>query len=602
MAHEPFPCPCCGGAFDGFLKASGKPLETLGQPDVTLDRRAFLAAATAATGLAAAGPARVAAQGAPATVFAGGTILTVDAAFSEAEALAIRGNRIIAVGSLDEVRAVAGADAVEIDLAGRTMLPGFIDPHTHVVSGSAVDGIMENVGMARFATAAEVLDHLRAKVAVTPPGEWVLGRNYDPSLQEGFDALTFAELDAISTEVPIFLMNASGHLAYANRKAFEAAGIPEDVVDPPGAEYVRDADGHLTGVIKNNVAFVPVVSAAPAMARLDPVSALIGLLDTWSALGLTTVSELALGTLSSSVQDAQIMFAAARSGRLKARIRAYPFYTIGAAEWDAAGLGPGSGDALARIAGYKLVADGSNQGFTGFQREPYLNSDSRGAPYMTQEEMTATALDRASKGWQLALHGNGDAGIDMVLDACTAVRDAGIDMGQVRARIEHCSMLHDDQIARMKDLGVSASFLIGHVHFWGVWMRDRVFGPERVMHLGRLHSVEKAGIGYTLHSDFMVTEPDPLHMIQMAVTRRTWREPDFVLNPDERVSVESAIRALTSEAAWQLHSEHEIGSLEPGKFADLVILETDPRGVAPDDIGAIRVTETWMDGQRVYAA
>ncbi|WP_366942782.1 amidohydrolase family protein [uncultured Paracoccus sp.] len=233
---------------------------------------------------------------------------------------------------------------------------------------------------------------------------------------------------------------------------------------------------------------------------------------------------------------------------------------------------------------------------------PVEEIHSRGSPYMTPAEMTATALDRASKGWQLALHANGDAGIDMVLDACAAVRDAGIDMRAVRARIEHCSMLHDDQIARMKDLGVSASFLIGHVHFWGVWMRDRVFSPERVQHLARLHSVEEAGVGYTLHSDFMVTEPEPLNMIQMAVTRSTWKEPGFVLNPAERVSVVSAIRALTSEAAWQLHSEHEIGSLEAGKFADLVILDQDPREVQPEAIGGIRVSETWMDGRKVHAA
>jgi len=194
------------------------------------------------------------------------------------------------------------------------------------------------------------------------------------------------------------------------------------------------------------------------------------------------------------------------------------------------------------------------------------------------------------------------AGIDMVLDTCQALHDEGIDMARVRPRIEHCSMLHDDQIARMKTLGVSASFLIGHVHFWGVWMRDRVFGPERVNHLCRCRSVEDAGVGFTLHSDFMVTDPDPLHLIQMAVTRTTWKEPDFVLNPAERITVEAAIRALTSEAAWQLFSEHEIGSLEAGKLADFVILEKDPRKVSPDAIRDIRVLETWMDGERVYAA
>jgi predicted amidohydrolase YtcJ len=133
-------------------------------------------------------------------------------------------------------------------------------------------------------------------------------------------------------------------------------------------------------------------------------------------------------------------------------------------------------------------------------------------------------------------------------------------------------------------------------------MRDRVFGPERVQRLGRLRSSEQAGVGYSIHSDFMVTDPEPLHMIQMAVTRRTWKEPAFVLNPAERVSVESAIRAITAEAAWQLSSEHEIGSLQVGKLADMVILDQDPRKVPVDKIRSIRVLETWMDGEQVYAA
>jgi predicted amidohydrolase YtcJ len=556
----------------------------------------------AAAGLGATFAGTTFAQDTPTMIFIGGTILTVDRDFSEAEAMAIRGNRIIAIGAEADVRAAAGESATVFNLDGKVMLPGFVDPHTHVVAGAIVDGIMDYVGMARFATTQEVLDHLKAKTQETPDGEWIMGRNFDPAVQAGPDALTFAELDAVSTTIPIFILNASGHLAYANSKAFEAAGIPADVVNPPGAEFVRDTSGKLTGTIKNNVAFVRILEKSPAMVRAEPVSALIGLLADWGRLGLTTVSELSLGALTQSPADLAIMTAAAKSGQLTARIRAYPFYTLSTEAWDAAGVKPGDGDAIARVAGYKLVADGSNQGFTGLQREPYLNSDSRGSPYMTVEELKEIAVDRAGKGWQLAIHGNGDAAIDNVLDACQAVRDAGLDMSNVRARIEHCSMLHDDQIARMKNLGVSASFLIGHVYYWGVWMRDSVFGPERVQQLVRCQSTENAGIGFTLHSDFMVTDPNPLHMIEMAVTRRTWKEPDFVLNPDERISVETAIRAITSEAAWQLFSEHEIGSLEIGKLADLVILDRDPRKVDPDKIKDIKVVETWMDGERVYEA
>ena len=537
------------------------------------------------------------------TVFTGGTVLTVDDDFSEAEAIAIHGNRILAVGTDAQVRKAAGDGAKVVDLEGKVVLPGFIDPHTHVVAGSIVDSVMDYVGMARFQTTDEVLAYIKERAAETPAGEWLVFRNFDPAVQDGLDKLTFAELDPISTDHPIVVLNASGHLAYANSKAFDVSGVTKDVENPPGGEFVRDADGNLTGFMKNNVAYMKVTSNYPGIVDAEPVEALIGLLDTWGAVGLTTVSELSLGALSQTPADAQVMAAAAQTGRLKARIRAYPFYTLGADAWDEAGVSQDDGNELVRIAGYKLVADGSNQGFTGLQREPYLGTeDDRGLAYMSPEELTAAALERARKGWHLAIHGNGDAAIDNILDTCEALVEAGIDLSKVRPRIEHCSILHDDQIARMKKLGVSASFLIGHVHYWGVAMRDEVFGEKKAQLLDRCRSVEKAGVGFSLHSDFMVTDPDPLHMIQMAVTRKTWKEPDYVLAPQEKISVESAIRALTSEAAWQLFSEHEIGSLEPGKFADLVILGKDPRSVNSDAIKEIKVLETWMGGKQVYQA
>ncbi|MEM8997464.1 MAG: amidohydrolase [Acidobacteriota bacterium] len=570
-----------------------------------LGRRDFLKGSAAAVGLAmvptAARPAEVK-KTERTTLFRGGTILTVDADFSEAEALAVRGEKILAVGAEKAVREVAGPDAEVVDLAGKTLLPGFIDAHTHVVAGSIVDSLMDYVGVARFETADEILAHVKATAARTPAGEWLAFRNYDPAIQAGPAALGFAELDAASREHPVFVMNASGHLAYANRKAFAAAGIPDDVENPTGGEFVRDAEGRLTGVMKNNVTFTLVASHNPAMAKADPISGLIALLEKWSQFGLTTVSELSLGGLSQSPADVGIMAAAAKTGRLKARIRAYPFYTIGTEAWDRAGVEPGDGTPMARVTGYKLVADGSNQGFTGLQRKPYLHSDDHGLAYMSPEELTRTALDRARKGWQLAIHGNGDAGIDNILDTCQVLEDAGVDMSKVRVRIEHCSILHDEQIARMKALQVSASLLIGHVYYWGVAMRDEVFGEEKVQLLDRCRSLEKAGVGFSLHSDFMVTDPVPLHMIEMAVTRKTWKEPDYVLAPQERISVESAIRALTSEAAWQLFSEHEVGSLEPGKYADLVVLDADPRRVEPDAIKDIEVLETWMNGDQVYSA
>ena len=603
MPHDTYDCLCCSPLVSQLLGSA--PATPTGPRDpARLSRRDFHRVVTVAGAAllfpaCSSQPAR-ARDAKTARVFTGGTILTVDKDFSEAQAVAVRGNKILAVGSKAEVLQAAGSDAEVVDLEGRIMLPGFVDPHTHMLTGSLIASMMEYVGVTKFSTTAEALEHLRKLAADKQPGEWIVGRNFDPSLQTGPEALTFKELDAVSTEHPVFVLNSSGHLAYANRAAFRAAGIDESVENPEGAEFVRDEAGKLTGTMKNNTAFLKVWKHYPGMSKADPAKSLVQLTREFAKVGLTTLSDLAMGVLSGPPDWKSYQRAAAR-GELQARMRVYPFYTIDEA-WDEAGVKPGDGDAMVRIAGFKLIADGSNQGFTGLQREPYLDSDSVGLEYTSTEELTRFIMKRGGQGWPLAIHGNGDKAIDNILDALDNARSKGLDVAALRPRIEHCSILHDDQIARMKQLGVSASFLIGHVHFWGVAMRDTIFGEAKAKLLDRARSCEKAGVGFTVHSDFFVTDPNPLHMIEMAVTRRTWKEPDYVLAPDERISVESAIRTLTSEAAWQLGSEHEVGSLEAGKLADFVILDKDPRSVPPDTIKDIRVLETWMDGQQTFSS
>jgi predicted amidohydrolase YtcJ len=200
----------------------------------------------------------------------------------------------------------------------------------------------------------------------------------------------------------------------------------------------------------------------------------------------------------------------------------------------------------------------------------------------------------------VVVHANGDQAIDNVLAAFEAAGAAGLDPASARCRIEHCSILHDEQIRRIQDLGLSPSFLIGHVYWWGQAFRDEIFGPEKAAKLDRAAACEAAGIRWTIHSDEPVTEMNPLRCIENAVTRSLWRDPDHPLAPDEAVPVEVAIRAMTRDAAWQCHSDHEVGSLEPGKLADFVILDADPRKVEADQIGRIRVLETWVDGVRVF--
>jgi predicted amidohydrolase YtcJ len=535
-------------------------------------------------------------------IFHGGTIMTVDKDFSEAEAIAIEGKKIVAVGTLKEVKSKVGDNIEMVNLQNKVMLPGFIDPHAHVLSFAPVRFLTENIGATNFKTTDEALSYLKEKALELEQDEWLLASNWDPSIQEGVPALTFKELDDVSKDHPVFVLNTSGHLAYVNSKAYEAAGIPEDIENPPGAEYVRDANGKLNGVIKNNVAFFPIWLANPAAAKMDLTKALISLLNEFNQYGVTTTSEFSLGATTQSAAEADLLFAASERDGFSARVMAYPYYPINE-EWDKAGTKMYDGNDLAKIVGFKLIADGSNQGFTGLQREAYhchSQMGNLGVEYMSVEEMMTIAEQRVKQGWHLALHGNGDKAIDNILTVMQQLKDKGYDLASVRPRIEHCSILHDDQIQKMKELGVSASFLIGHVHYWGTFMRDRVFGHEKVQLLDRCASVEKEGISYTLQSDFSVTEPDMLKLVEIAVTRTTFKEPDYVLAPQECISVESAIRAITSEAAWQLMSENEIGSLETGKYADFVILEKDPRKVDPSNISEIAVLETWMNGKRVY--
>jgi len=495
----------------------------------------------------------------------------------------------------------AGPNATMVDVSGKTVLPGFIEPHMHFALLGAI-GHWPDLGVLNYPTMPDALAALKKVARATPAGRWVEARQIDPSLQVGGDP-TVTVLDRISASQPIFLLNASGHLAYCNSKLLQLAGITKDTPDPPGAAYVRFPDGRPNGVMQGQGAFLPILMKnRPLMKHLQTgfVQGCIRVSEEASAFGITTLCDQATGGLAGAADlDAYRQMYA--SGRMKTRLRASLFYAR-EDEWNKAGVKFGDGDAMFRLVGWKVIADGSNQGFTGYQREPYLNSTERGLPYITPEMLTDIVLRQGRNGWQLVIHGNGDAAIDSILDSVGAAARAGVDVKKLRIRIEHCSILHDDQIARIKEYGISPSFLINHVYFWGKAFRDDVFGLQKASLLARCASVEKAGIVWTTHSDAPVTSFGNLHMIQTAVMRNLWKQPGFVLAPEERVSVETAIRAVTSNAAWQCHSDHEFGSLEPGKLADFVVLDRDPRKVSPASIRNIRVLQTWMDGRRVYPA
>jgi len=541
-------------------------------------------------------------EGGNVTVLRNGIVLPVDLPFSQHTALAIQGGRVLAVGSDAEVWRTAGRGARVIDLAGRTVLPGFIEPHMHFALLAGL-GHLHDIGPFQRPTFDDALDaitEIREEAAKGGPDEWVMGRQFDPILLQPPRDLTTRDLDPIVPDRPAFFLNASGHIAYVNSRTLELAGLDRASTDPHGGEYGRYDDGEINGVLFGQAAWLPILFLNPSIVnRMQDgfVEAGVGVGTQAAQLGVTTLCDMATGALSGAGELAlyREMYA---EGLMKARIRAY-LYQPGGPWFDEAGIRPGDGDALMRVAGFKIVTDGSNQGFTGRQREPYVGSESVGLFYVEPDDLRAWVLERAGQGWPLAIHANGDAAIDAALDAMDAAVAAGVDVRSLRCRIEHCSILHDDQIARMQEHGMVPSFLINHVHYWGHVMRDQVFGPDKVQLLDRCASVERAGLNWVMHSDAPVSPLGPLHMIRVAVERDLWKESGTILAPSERVSVEAAIRSMTRNAAWASHDD-ELGSLTPGKRADFVVLEDDPRAVEPTAISDIVVSETWMDGNRVF--
>lgn len=573
-AADPFACPCCANVFQHVLRATGIDLAAHGR--------------SVTTGEATPGGS---------FLLTNARVITMNPDVPQAEAMWVQDGRIRWIGQSQDAPPEAADDEL-VEGQGKVVLPGFIDPHMHLAPLAMLHSF-ENVGPFRFATTEQALAHLRGVAAKTPAGDWVVGRQFDPSLQEGPDYLTRDLLDEVSSDHPIFIYNASLHLAYCNSAALELAGVTAETPDPHGAEIGRTADGTPNGVLKAGPAMALVARYNPYTKQTNLGDACLQVFKHANTLGITTLCDQGTG-LFQGVKELDLYQGLRDSNAMSVRFR----YSLGQAiaeRWDEVGARWGSGDEWLRCTGWKIVSDGSNQGRTGLQREPFLDSEERGIAYIDTDELNEAVLKRLRGGWAVCVHANGDAAIDRVLDAFELAAQAGLDPAAQRCRIEHCSILHDEQIERMAKLGLSPSFLIGHVYYWGQAMIDDVFGLEKTSLLDRTGTCEAKGIRWTIHSDDPVTEMNPLRCIENAVTRKMWRS-DELLSAEECVSVDAALRAMTIDAAWQCHSDHEVGSLEVGKYADFVVLESDPREVATDTIADIAVLETWVDGNRVFAA
>lgn len=536
-------------------------------------------------------------------VFLGGTVITMDRETPEASAVAIRGDRIVAVGSDEAVSDYIGDGTRVTALEGRTLLPGFIDAHSHLLFNGMVLSRFVNltsppVGEVR--SIDDIVDELKARAAQTPPGEWVIGFGYDDTLVGEHRHPTREELDRVSTKHPVWISHVSGHMGVGNSLALAAGNISAETPEPEGGVIHRDPEtGEPTGLLEEAAAMGPVLQHVfGGLGPEDALKAVAAAQRDYASQGITTAQD---GGASRETLGALAL--ARAKGALKTRVVAYPTIDVTLAILAGEYEIPFEDDNMLKAGATKLFSDGSIQGYTGYLGQHYHvprdpeHPEYRGYPQVSREKLVEQVKAVHASGRQFAIHGNGDAAIDDILHA---VEQAQADTPRDDARpvVIHSQMAREDQLDKMAELGVIPSMFNMHTYYWGDRHRDIFLGPERAARISPAKSAAARGIPFTFHADTPVVPMEPLRMLWSGVTRTT--SSGKVLGPEQRVSARQALRALTIDAAYQYFDENEKGSITVGKLADLVVLDANPLAVAPDALLEINVLETIVGGEVVY--
>lgn len=525
-----------------------------------------------------------------------GDIVTNNPAMPSAEAMAISGGRIIGIGSQSDVEGLVTASTTTLRPGG-FVLPGLVDPHMHIWTSLLT---YPNIDLSheQCPTLDDVTAAVKAAAAKAPSGQPVCFKNFDPSLYPGEPVLTRTILDQLAPDKPVLVWNASGHFMYVNSLMFQAAGITDQTPDPAGGIFER-ADGKMTGVVGEPPAEQLILKGLPQPNMGDVARYIREILTACAAQGVTSVREAATGALAGP-KELALLHQLNGQARFPVRVSTAQFAVLPghtpvevAALWKAAGVTPFSGDEMLRADAWKVVSDGSNQGRSGYFMQPYLGEDNGGKADYTPESLRAALRAGLDDGWQVMVHTNGDAAVEFVLEAFEEILPV-YGSHDLRHRLEHCSFSTDDQLTRMAALGVSPSFLMNHVYYWGAAFRDTILGAKRAGRLDRVASAYRAGLRPSLHSDYNVTDVHPLLSARTAVLRQT-KADGRVLNGAECASAEQALAAITTNAAWQIHADDR-GSLEVGKAADFGIADQNPWGSDPAGWADIAFQATYVDG------
>jgi predicted amidohydrolase YtcJ len=539
------------------------------------------------------------------SIYLNGTVITMDANETVTEAIAVKNGKILAVGSAVSLTKLTGNETKTIDLKGKTLIPGFVDGHSHLY-GVAIQAVTANLlpppdGPAHnIASLQETLRTFIASSDLVKNNAMVIGFNYDDSQLEEGRHPNRHDLDAVSTEMPIMITHQSGHLGVYNTRALELFGITAQSKDPAGGIIVREDNSRIpSGVLEENAHFAYLYKIVRLFLPNAGAEIMRAAEQQYLSNGFTTIQD-------GKTDPASLALIAqhAASGGFKADVVVYPDI---ASMTDYSILnGPmhtlDYADNL-RIGGVKLTFDGSPQGKTAWFTKPYLvppagqDSNYAGYPAFSDADALKWYLLAYENNWQILTHTNGDAAIDQLI-AIAGQAQLALPQKDRRTVMIHGQFLRQDQIKKLKKLGIFPALYPMHTFYWGDWHRDSVAGAERANNISPTGWLLKEDIKFSIHSDAPVTFPNSMRILDSAVNRTT--RTGAVLGRYHRLDPMDALKAMTIWPAYQHFEESTKGSLEVGKLADMVILDKNPLTIEPSEIVNINVLETIKEGSSVF--
>ena len=519
-------------------------------------------------------------------LFYGGTILTMTEPLT-AEALLVEDGRILAVGDPSSLSALILPDCRRTDLGGRTLMPAFIDPHSHFVQAAASQ-LQLSVNGAESAEeiARRVQEFLLERQL--PEDQWVMVRDYDNNLMPECQNPTLAQLDAMAPRNPMVITHKSGHMGLLNTRGLEKMGITAGTPQPEGGR-IGTEDGRLTGYLEEN-AFISITKKLPGPGPEELVQGVRAAQQLYLSHGITTAQE---GMVPRELLGAYRFLQS--KGLPQIDVRLYPDTSAFGEAVKLFGREPVKQGL--RVGGMKIFLDGSPQGRTAWMRRPYEGSeDYCGYGTMTDEAVIAAMTMAAEQHCQIIAHCNGDAAAEQFLRCLEKTEETYPHLRKLRPVLIHAQLMGRDQLPRAARLGAVASFFAAHVYHWGD-VHIRNFGPERAGAISPAKSALECGLRFTFHQDAPVIEPDMMETIWCAVNRVT--RAGKVLD-EEKIPVLEALKAVTVNGAYQYFEEDSKGILAPSYRADLVILDRDPLQVPPCELRHVQVEATYKDGVCLY--